>query len=94
MKSRRKVEGWRLKDEGWRWWWCWKIDYERLRGFGDRQTYRWADICDCRVGFATEKIHMLEGVEYFEFSVCNMFFIEGFPGIHMDGYMLHKMMIR
>ena len=29
-------------------------DSERLRGFGNRWTDRWTDICDCRVAFTTE----------------------------------------
>ena len=29
---------------------------ERLRGFGDRQTDRWMDICYFRVAFATETL--------------------------------------
>ena len=29
-------------------------NFERLRGFGDRQTDRQMDICDSRVAFATE----------------------------------------
>ena len=46
--------------------------------------------CDCRGAFATEKIHKLEGVEHFEFSVCNMFFIEGFPGINDCPYRIKR----
>ena len=37
-----------------------RLDFERLRGFCDRQTDRQTDgqtdICDCRVAFATEKV--------------------------------------
>ena len=42
-----------MKDEveGWWWYWCWKIDSERLGGFAERQVM---DICDCRVAFANE----------------------------------------
>ena len=31
-------------------------DFKLLRGFGDGQTNRQTDICDCRVAFATEKL--------------------------------------
>ena len=33
-------------------------EFERLRGFGDGRTDRQMDICDCRVAFATENIHL------------------------------------
>ena len=31
-------------------------DFGSLRGFDERQTKRWTDICECRVTFATEKL--------------------------------------
>ena len=30
-------------------------DFKLLRGFDDKQTDHWTDICECRVAFATEK---------------------------------------
>ena len=30
-------------------------DFKLLRGFADRLTNEWTDICECRVTFATEK---------------------------------------
>ena len=30
-------------------------DFKLLRGFEDRQTDKWTDICECRVAFTTEK---------------------------------------
>ena len=58
LKSRKMKndEGWRMNEEGWgmndEGWW-----FQALEGFWwwmNRQT----DICDCRVGFTTEKRHL------------------------------------
>ena len=35
-----------------------KDDFKLLRGFADRQTEKWTDICDCRVALATEKLRI------------------------------------
>ena len=48
--------GWKMKDEGW---WCWMIDSDRLRGFGNGHMDWGTDICDCRVAFATENENFL-----------------------------------
>ena len=52
-------------------------DFKLLRGFADRQTYRWTyrwmDIGDCRVTFATEKLEMLHPY-YFSILDGDIFF--------------------
>ena len=36
-------------------------DFKLLRGFDYGRTDRRTDICDCRVAFATEKVHFMGG---------------------------------
>ena len=50
-----KDEGKRLKDEGR------MLKDEGLRLKGVLRTDRRTDICDCRVAFATEKVHFMGG---------------------------------
>ena len=50
-------EGWIKNDEWWRlndeeWW------FQAVEGFCRRTDGR-TDICDCRVAFATEKVHLV-----------------------------------
>ena len=51
-KTSRKAG--KSQKEGWRCWWCWKIDSERLTVFENIQINRQTNICHYRVTFATE----------------------------------------